>query len=83
MQEWHKGPWPKTASTTQKGIQQDPQVDPRAGDRETSNWDFQRVADHQELDLVEGLISSEAEKEVVHGDVGVPATPGIMSPTDE
>jgi hypothetical protein len=33
-----------------------------AGDWETSNWDFQHVADNQELDVVEGSAPFEAEK---------------------
>jgi hypothetical protein len=37
MQNGNKEPGRKTAATTQEGIQQNPQEDPRAGDRETSS----------------------------------------------
>jgi hypothetical protein len=54
MQNLNEEPVHKTAAMTQQGIQQDPQADPRAGDRETKSWDFQWVADNQGLGIVEG-----------------------------
>jgi hypothetical protein len=63
MQNWNKEPGHKTAATTQEGIQQDPQEDPRTGDQETSSWDFQRVVDNQGLGIVEGSPPSKAVEE--------------------
>jgi hypothetical protein len=77
-QNWNTDPRHETAATTQKRIQQDPQEDPRAEDQETSSWDFQRIADNQELDIVEGSAPSKAEKEAAYG--GALATPGVMPP---
>jgi hypothetical protein len=63
MQSWNKEPGHKTAAMMQEGIQQDPHEDPRAGDRETSSWDFQQVVDNQGLGIVEG---SQTEKKRKH-----------------
>jgi hypothetical protein len=54
----------------------------RTGVRKASNRDVQRVAENEELDLVERSAPSEAEKEAAHGigagDVGAPTTQGVM-----
>jgi hypothetical protein len=63
MQNRNKELGHKTAPTMQEGIQQDPQEYLRAGDRGRRSWDFQRVADNQGLDIVEGTPSSEAVEE--------------------
>jgi hypothetical protein len=55
----------------------------RTGVRKVSHRDVQWVAENEELDLVERSAPSEAEKEAAHairpGDVGAPATQGVMS----
>jgi hypothetical protein len=47
----------ETAATTHEGVQQHPQEGPKAG-----NQDFQRVADNQELNLVEGSTPSKTKR---------------------
>jgi hypothetical protein len=87
MQQWHKGSRPETVAAKQEGIQQDLQGDPRAGDRETSRWDFKRIAESEGLDIVEGSAPSETQKEATHGvraeNVGGQAILGSFAPPNE
>jgi hypothetical protein len=57
----------KTAVTSGKKRTslQDPQEDPRAEIHEESTRDVQRIAANPELESMEGLAPSEAEKEAV------------------
>jgi hypothetical protein len=69
----------KTVITSEKkwtGLQ-DPQEDPRAGIREESTRDVQRVSENEEMDLVKGSAPSETRKEIIHG-VG---TGNVRAPT--
>jgi hypothetical protein len=62
-QKWDKEPRPETAATKQMGIEQDPQEDPRAGNRKTSSRDVQRVTRNKKLDLLDGSTAFETEEE--------------------
>jgi hypothetical protein len=61
--------------------------DPRAGDRETNNWDLQQVVENEELDIVERLAPSEMEEVIAAfsvrrvTNVGAPSTIGNFAPT--
>jgi hypothetical protein len=59
----NKEPRPETAAAKQEGIQQDFQEDPRAGVLEANSREVERVAEGEELELVEGSTSSETEEE--------------------
>jgi hypothetical protein len=77
----------KTAVTSGKKrtSQQDPEEDPKAGIHEASKRDVWWVSENEELDLVEMSAPSKTEKEAAYGvragDVGAPASPGVMAPT--
>jgi hypothetical protein len=68
----------------EEGIQQDLQEGFCTGDHETSSRDFQRVAESEGLDIVEGSAPSEKEKETAHrvgtGNVGALATVDSFAP---
>jgi hypothetical protein len=77
----------RTAITSQKrwNTRENLIWDFRIENHETNGWDFQRVTKNKELELVEELAPSKAEKEAAHGVragyVGALATPGVMAPT--